>query len=115
VTRRKLILTRLSAHRAEGVQFCHPIPSSGEPGGDEYSGEPELMSTLLPSDFPNGALLEASHRALLESERELRRASCLKALQTLRSFAIQRAHIQQTKLKHAARVKTNMRASTILH
>jgi hypothetical protein len=115
VNQRKLILTRLTAHRVEGVQFCHPVPSSGEPSGDEHPGEPELMSTFLPSDFPNGALQEASHEALLESERELHRTSCLKALQTLQSFAIQRAHIQQTQLKHAACVKTNMQASNILH
>jgi hypothetical protein len=70
---------------------------------------------MLPSDFPNGVLVNPSHGALMESERELRCASCLKALQTLRSFAIQRAHIQQTQLKHASRMKSNTRANTILH
>jgi hypothetical protein len=105
--RRKQILTRLTAHRAEAVKFCRPVLSSEASNEEEHPGEPELMSTLLPSDFPTGALGEPCHGALLESERELRRASCLKALQTLQSFAIQRAHIQQTQLKHATRVKAN--------
>jgi hypothetical protein len=111
---RKQILTRLTAHHAEGSRFCRPVPSLQESHGDEHSGEPEFMSTMLPSDFPTRVLPNTSHRAILESERELRRASCLKALQTLRSFAIQRTHIQQTQLKHTSRMKPNTRASTIL-
>jgi hypothetical protein len=112
---RKQILTRLTAHHSEGARFCHPAPYLEEPSREEHVGEPELMSTMLPSDFPNGALVNPSHGALLESKRELRRASCLKVWQTLRSFAIQRARIQQTQLKHTTRVKANTRANTILH
>jgi hypothetical protein len=115
VSWRKQILTQLTTHHAEGSKFCCPASSLEEPSREEHAGEPELMSTMLPSDFPNGVLVNLSHGALLESERELCHASCLKALQTLQSFAIQRAHIQQTQLKHASHVKSNMQANTILH
>jgi hypothetical protein len=99
----------------EGGKFICPVPSLEQPNEEQHAGEPELMSTTLPSDFPNGTLVNTSHEALLESERELCHASCLKALQTLRSFAIQRTHLQQTQLKHATCVKANTRASTILN
>jgi hypothetical protein len=58
------------------------------------------MATMLPSDYPTGTLSQEMYVPLVEAERELRRASCLKALQTLRSFAIQRAHIKQAHYKH---------------
>jgi hypothetical protein len=113
-SRRKQLLARLVAHRTAAMKFCPTAPPLLGTGSDEHAGEPELMATMLPSDYPTGSLSQQLYLPLLEAECELRRASCLKALQTLRSFAIQRAHIKQAHHKHVRGIKATTRAASIV-
>jgi hypothetical protein len=113
-TRRKQLLSRLIAHRTEAMKFCPIAPPLFNQDEEEHVGEPELMSTKIPSDYPAGTLSNRMYETLVEAERELRRASCLKALQTLRSFAIQRAHLKQAHHKHLRGIKATTRAATMI-
>jgi hypothetical protein len=96
------------------MKFFSTAPPLSGSGNEEHAGEPELMATMLPSDYPTGTLSQQMYNPLIEAERELRRASCLKALQTLRSFAIQRAHIKQAHHKHVRGIKATTRAATMI-
>jgi hypothetical protein len=85
-------------HREQVVTFCLPTAAqlaSGTPSSLE--GAPELLSTLLPSHFPPGSLVEHTHAAVIDTEKQLRRVSCLKALQDIRGLVAQKAHYQQVK------------------
>lgn len=63
------------------------------------------MSTLLPSDYPPGSLPAHLYSTIRDKEHELRRASCLKALQLVRSCSIQRSHVLRANHKHGRGIK----------
>jgi hypothetical protein len=54
------------------------------------------------------------YETLIEAKRELHQASCLKALQTLHSFAIQQVHLKQVHLKHLQGIKATTCAATMI-
>jgi hypothetical protein len=85
-------------HHKQAVTYCLPtaaqlatetVPSS--------EGVPEQLSTLLPSHFPPGALGEHMHAAVIDTKKQLRCVSCLKALQDVRGLVAQKVHYQQVK------------------
>jgi hypothetical protein len=96
--RRKALAESLTLHREQAVTYCPP--TAAQLATETVSlaeGAPERLSTLLPSHFPPGALGEDTHAAVIDTEKQLRRVSCLKALQDVRGLVAQKAHYQQVK------------------
>lgn len=105
-------MSKLLKHRSEAQEFT-PAPAASAPPTvlqDDMKGKPELLSTLLPSDYPSSFLESIKDSRICETERELRWANCLRALQSIRAFTIQRAHILRSHLKHARGIKAFTRA-----
>lgn len=114
-SRRKGLVARLLQHQEQGAQYL-PIalvekaiivPSSAV-------GKPELIPTMLPSRLPGAASPMSIFAEIAEVERILRRVTCLKALQSVRSVTIQKAHILKGKKKHVRGIRGTTRAETIL-
>jgi hypothetical protein len=93
-TKRKAILSRLEAHRPLAARY-YPVPTAEDLVQEtrQVEGKPERMSTLIPSDYSSISTLSGLHENAVRTERELRRTSCLKALQTVRSISIQQAQV----------------------
>jgi hypothetical protein len=96
----KAIMTHLEAHRANAANY-YPIPMAEDLVQEtrRVNGEPERMSTLIPSDHSSISTLSQLHENAVYTERELRHTSCLKALQTVCSLSIQQAQVTQTQLR----------------
>ncbi|CAE6415368.1 unnamed protein product [Rhizoctonia solani] len=112
-TRRKELLSRLDAHRTAAPTFLAPLPPASSKSSTETQGQPEAMPTVLPSDYDGAILQENSSHPTLESERALRRAACLKALQTLRTIAIQQSHMKLRLSKHTKGTRTSTRSNAM--
>jgi hypothetical protein len=97
-TRRKTLADSLHVHREQATVFCSSnLTQRAFDPPQSIEGHPELLSTLLPSHFPPGSLPEHTHAPMIETEKELRRVSCLKSLQDIRSLVAQKAHYTQVK------------------
>lgn len=94
--------SRLIHHRQQSLQFL-PIGllSSARADQEETTGKPETLAVTLPSSLPAKVLKLHSEERVLAVERELRRVACLKALQSVRTTAIQRAHLLKSKKANA--------------
>jgi hypothetical protein len=77
-------------------------------------GALEYLSTLLPSHFPPGFLVENSHAAVIDTGKQLRRVSCLKALQDIRGLVAQKAHYNQVKSALSKGTVTRTRAQSAM-
>lgn len=100
-TRRKALSARLVAHREDALRYIAAYlveRACTAPVSDE--GKPELLQVALPSRLAGAASPRSSFWQAAESERVLRRATCLKALQSVRAVVIQRAHLLKKKNKH---------------
>jgi hypothetical protein len=98
--RQRTIMNRLDAHRANVINY-YPIPMAEGLLQEtcRVEGEPERMSTLIPSDYSSISTLSQLHENAVRTECKLRRTSCLKALQTVRSLSIQHAQVTRTQLR----------------
>jgi hypothetical protein len=113
--RRKAILSRLEAHRSQAAKY-YPIPTAEELAAETrgVEGEPERMSTLIPSDYSSISTLTGLHRNAVRTERELRRTSCLKALQMVRCLSIQQAQVTRAQSRQPRGQRTSTRSETLL-
>ncbi|KAG9082303.1 hypothetical protein FS749_006959 [Ceratobasidium sp. UAMH 11750] len=75
-------------------------------------GQPENLKTLLPSDLSNSQLATIRGAPIMDTKKQLLRASCLKHLQSVRSVTIQRMHNSSSHLKHACGQAMLTRAQT---
>lgn len=102
-------------HRSAAARWC---PLTGSTIADTVNegdlGHPEHQPTLLPSSLPPSTIQSVVSGSILETERELRRVKCLKALQTLRSVAMQHAHLSNSKAKHARGIRAVTRAQDLI-
>ncbi|KAG8713882.1 hypothetical protein FRC09_018212 [Ceratobasidium sp. 395] len=113
-TRRAKLLRTLEKHRQLASQFF-PLSTDMEPSAqssDGTGGQPELMSTLLPSDYPPGAISDRQSSPVIEWERQIQRVACLKYLQTVRMISIQKVHVSDSRSKHTRGVKSVTREAT---
>jgi hypothetical protein len=113
--RRKAILSRLEVHCLEATKYF-PIPTA-ESFVEEtcrVEGEPEQMSTLIPSDYSSISTLTGLHRNAVRTERELRHTSCLKALQTVHSLSIQQSQVTQAQSRQLRGQCSTTRSESLL-
>jgi hypothetical protein len=87
-------MSRLEAHRSQVAKY-YPIPTAEELAAETHGveGEPERMSTLIPSNYSSISTLTGLHRNAVRTEHELRHTSCLKALQMVCCLSIQQAQV----------------------
>lgn len=92
--KRKAAAARLMAHRDTALKYVplHLVEASAQTPL-ENQGKPEKLGLSLPSSLAQTALRSKGYTRVKECERQLRRVSCLKALQTVRAVSIQKAHI----------------------
>ncbi|KAG9097029.1 hypothetical protein FS749_007239 [Ceratobasidium sp. UAMH 11750] len=101
-THRKAVLLSLQHHHDEALQFIAvPAQTPIATSSAEADGHPENLKTLLPSDLSPAQLSSFDHPAIVDTEKQLLRVSCLKTLQTARSVTIQRLHVSTSHQKHA--------------
>ncbi|KAG8733265.1 hypothetical protein FRC11_007545 [Ceratobasidium sp. 423] len=93
--------------------FLAPLPPANSTTSAETQGHPEAMPTMLPSDYADQVLQQNASHPTLESKRALHRATCLKALQTLRTIAIQQSQMRLRLSKHTKGTRTTTRSSTM--
>jgi hypothetical protein len=72
------------------------------------------MSTLIPSDYSSISTLTGLHRNGVRTERELRRTSCLKALQTVRSLSIQQSQVTRAQSRQPCGQRSTTRSESLL-
>lgn len=115
-SRRKDLAGRLISHRTMATTWVSRSSTSLQMATDGApQGHPESQSSLLPSTYAPGLLNSLNNEAIIAMGQVLRRANCLKALQTLRSVAMQHAHLVSAKSKHARRIKAVTRAEALTH
>jgi hypothetical protein len=109
-------LSRLEQHRLQATKY-YPIPTTEDLAEEtrRVEGEPERMSTLIPSDYSSISTLTALHKHAVRTERKLRRTSCLKALQTVRCISIQQAQVTRTQSRQPRGQRTSTRSESILN
>lgn len=115
-TQRKELASRLTSHRSAAATWV-AVSSTSLYGATDGSppGHPEHQSSLLPSTHAPGLLTSIVNQPIITTERALRCVSCLKTLQTLRSVAMQHAHLVSAKSKHARGIKAVTRAEGLTH
>jgi hypothetical protein len=97
-TQRKALAESLTLHREQAVTYCPTTAAQfAMENAPSSEGAPEQLSTMLPSHYPPRSLVEHLHAAVIDTEKQLRRISCLKALQDTRGLVAQKAHYQQVK------------------
>ncbi|KAF8598254.1 hypothetical protein BDV93DRAFT_561517 [Ceratobasidium sp. AG-I] len=99
---RKSLSSRLIQHRQQSLRYLPFVFSSTlDAETNETAGKPETLKIILPSSAPAKILKRYSKEPIFATEREVRRVACLKALQSVRTTAIQRAHLLKSKKAHA--------------
>lgn len=113
--KRKELLQLLETHRATAMSFCPWRSEYQEQEGESKDDQqPELLSTLLPGRLPTVILRRYLDSPIIETERQLRRVSCLKALQTVRSLVAQKAHLNKAKSARAKGTQAQTRAQVLI-
>lgn len=114
-SRRKAISTRFVQHREQGLQFLpSALVEKAVSVPPSAVGKSELLPTILPSQLPGVASPLSQFKPITEVERSLRRATCLKALQTVRSVSVQKVHTLKGKKQHVSGIRGTTRAESIL-
>jgi hypothetical protein len=72
------------------------------------------MSTLILSDYSSISMLSGLHENAVCTERKLRRTSCLKALQTVRSISIQQAQVTWAQSRQPQGQHNSTRSESLL-
>jgi hypothetical protein len=114
-SRRKSLAARLVEHKGLAGRYlpAHAL-STIPPPSLSQQGRPELLPTSLPSSCVGSNPVHDAQSKVQETERSLRRVHCLKALQTVRSIAVQRAHMLKGKQQHVRGVIATTRAQGLL-
>ncbi|KAG8711864.1 hypothetical protein FRC08_015340 [Ceratobasidium sp. 394] len=112
-TGRKAILAELQHHHDQASKFLPTVFADAAAGPHGSSdGQPENLKTQLPSDLSSHQLAAIQDSPIVDTEKELLHASCLKHLQSVRSVTVQRVHNSSLHMKHACGQAMLTRAQT---
>ncbi|KDN41569.1 hypothetical protein RSAG8_07370, partial [Rhizoctonia solani AG-8 WAC10335] len=84
--RRKELQARIEHHNNDGTKWLLAVAIT-QTSTTTISKRPEHHTVLLASTVPAGVLTTNGNLAIMETERELRRVQCLRALQILRALS----------------------------
>jgi hypothetical protein len=115
--RRSALSSRIIRHRDDASKFLDVLISlTDTPNSvaEETDGQPELASLFLPSQL--GSSLVQSERSLRvrELERTLRRVTCMRALQRIRTTSMQKSQMIIAKGQNARGEVANTRAQSMI-